>query len=100
MRWRIYYGDGLTYDGNSFYAPPLNVQLIIQESDNKRGFILIHGQPYYCWDKDMGWDGKDEPGKHDYLMHTDGPVKVLYGRTIYDQIYQDICRRAVEEGLL
>ena len=32
--WRIYYGDGSTYDGSLEEAPPVDVQIIIIKDNN------------------------------------------------------------------
>ena len=105
MRFRIYYGDGSTYDGetqaDAFAAPVLDVQIVKQEADNERGFTLRHGSNFYCWeDRPVArWSGKgDVFGLQDYYGYQTGPQKVLIGREIYDDTYQEICRRAVADG--
>ena len=105
VRWRIYYGDGSVYDGASdedaYHAPVLNVQILKQEADNERGFTLRHGCSFFCWeDKPVPrWSGKSDVfGLQDYYSYKEGPQKVLIGREIYDETYQEICRQAVADG--
>lgn len=102
MKWRIYYGDGTTYEGDPFHAPGLNVQLIKQECGNERGFKLIHNKNHYVWSPfgDPGWHGvADDWGLMDYIAHSNGPQKILIGRVCPDKAYEEICRKAVEEPL-
>lgn len=115
MKWKIYYGDGTTYSGESeeeaLQAPTLNVQLIKQEADNPRGYSLRHGCAFFCWERvmlsdgtilDQGrWGGKhDTFGLMDYWGFHKGPQKVLVGREIHDDTYQEISRRVTEDGCL
>lgn len=117
MPFRIYYGDGATYDGDPFLAPTVNVQAIQVTADTPRGWGLIHSTPYYCWfgdgsawagggaasslsGEEFGWQGCDEAGKWDYAFHYLGPQKILFGRTLHDAVYRAIMRRATTEPLL
>jgi len=34
----------------------------------------------------------------DYILESKGPQKILIGRAIYDETYQNICRKAVNDG--
>lgn len=101
MKWRIYYGDGTTYDGetqeDAFNAPTKNVQLTKQEADNERGHSIRHGSDFHCWEG-FRWGGKDREGLVDYIIHHQGPQKILLGREIHDETYQKICRQAVKDG--
>ncbi len=112
MSWRIYYGDGSTWNGDPFLAPRVDVQVVkFKNVNTPRGFGLIHGHSTYCWMGDFsawdgdrvpmhfGWQGCDQPGMYDYLMHYRGPQAVLLGRVAHDEIYQGICRRAEAEPL-
>lgn len=109
MRWRLYYGDGSTYDGHTeeeaFDAPVLpalfGVQVKKEEANNERGFTIRHGCTFYCWVRDPveRWGGHDDlVGLVQYLLSHEGPQKILIGREIYDETYQEICRRAVDDG--
>ncbi len=109
MRWRIYYGDCSVYDGESeadAFAAPVNpshlgVQILKQQADNERGFTLRHGCTFYCWERlpVPRWGGHDDVfGLAQYLLSHDGPQKILIGRELYDDIYKEICRRAVADG--
>lgn len=102
MRWRIYYGDGSTYEGetseDAYNAPVLNVQIVMHEADNEFGFTLRHGCNFFCWEGSR-WSGKgDVFGLQDYYGYHEGPQKVIIGREIYDDTYQEICRKAVKDG--
>jgi hypothetical protein len=108
VRWRIYYGDGSTFDsgqGEPADAPSLNVQAIVQRDPSPHGVgrFVIHGggqRPnrvpldYYCWDAERGiWLGCDLFGLWDYLSRP-GWKRVLFGRTITDDAYQKIITTA------
>jgi hypothetical protein len=111
VRWRIYYGDRTTFsaaDGGPEDAPALNVQAIVQRdpSPHGTGRHVIHGggqRPnrvpidYYWWDGEQGiWAGGDLFGLFDYLQRP-GWKRVLFGRTIRDEVYQQIIVDAGED---
>ncbi len=118
MKWRLYYGDGSTYDGetaeDAYAAPTMNVVILKQEDktpDNWRGFTIRHGAVFLCWQHitlsdgtildEMCWSGKDDLiGLTDYWSYHKGAQKVLPGRNIYDQTYKELCKIAVSEGCL
>ena len=97
--FRIYYGDGTTYKGDPFHAPAMNVQLIVAEWHAERGWRIVQGKDYYLWREDSGWYAADIGGLFDYLATHAGPQKVLLGRTIHDEVYQEISKRARKELL-
>ena len=97
--FRIYYGDGTTYEGDPFEAPGSNVQVVIVAWDGPRGWRKVQGKDFYLWMGYLGWRGSDMSGVIDYFHHYKGPQKVLLGRTIHDEVYQAISRRASAEGL-
>ena len=108
-RWRIYYGDGSVYDGldeeDAWNAPVkpslLGVQVLKQEANNERGFTLRHGCTFYCWENEpeLRWAGHDDQmGLAQYFLSMIGPQKILLGRELYDETYQEICRKAVADG--
>ena len=99
-RFRIYYGDGSTYSGDPFYAPPSNVQVIVMENpDRSNGQTLIMTKPrdFYLW-RGGRWWACNEAGFYDLLMYEIGPKAVLFGRTIESDKYSAIVQRAKAEG--
>jgi len=102
MRWRIYYEDGSVYSGQTeadvMGAPTKSAQITKMEvPDAPRGFSLKHGGDFHCW-VDSHWSARDRDGMIDYILHQEGPMKILMGRAIYDETYQSICREAVKDG--
>jgi len=101
--WRIYYGDGSTYDssGSPFDAPALDVQAIIirvNDPANSYGRGLVARFDYYWWvPESQEWFGGDLFGLFDYLTNTLGPKRVLFGRTIGNAEHQDIITRALAD---
>ena len=94
VKWRIYYGDGSIYsneDGDAFHAPPSNVQVIINDG------AVQSGKTAYYWNPDNGWNGCDTFGLWDHLMMFIGPKAVLFGRTIRDDKFWEIMKRALKE---
>lgn len=115
MKWRIYYGDGSTYDGESFEdaynAPAVNAVILKQEADNWRGYSLRHGTYFFCWEhivlsdgtvlEEGRWSSKNDLfGLMDYYTYHKGPQKVLIGREIHDATYHEISRIADNDGCL
>jgi hypothetical protein len=95
MAWKIYYGDGSTFsseDGDPFHAPTSNVQVV--DNDGK----LQSGKTAYYWNAETGWNGCDTPGLWDYLLMYRGPKAVLFGRSIRDEDYWEIRKRAKIEA--
>jgi hypothetical protein len=107
MRWRIYYGDGSTYDGEGIptfpstngdgaSSPPSarDVQVIMQDHDYV-GKELATGADYYIFDDKMQkWRGVDLFGLFDFLL--DSGI-ILFGRTISNEEYQKILNGAIKE---
>lgn len=115
MRWRIYYSNGITVDGetsaDAFAAPSVGAVLLKQSAENWRGYSLRHGFVFLCWEKIMlsdgtvleesRWGGKDDIfGLMDYYTNHSGPQKVLIGREIHDATYQEISKIAALDGCL
>ena len=94
MKWRIYYSDGSTYNGDPFEAPQVDVQAIAQGEP----FIVMQGRDAYFW-KDDRWNPCDVPGMWDYLMMHRGPKAVLFGRNVRDDLYWAAVGRATKEGV-
>lgn len=98
--WIIFYGDGSTFssdDGKPCDAPPLNVQVLIQENANGK-WVFYTKDNYYVW----GWRSKnewvavDQAGREDYDFHHTGCKNVLFGRWIDDISYEKIYKKADE----
>lgn len=104
MRWRIYYGDDSTFsdrDGAPWQAPAVDVQFIIMErfGNPDHPFKVMTGSGSYCWSADYGWKSTDEIGMYDYLFFYKGIRTVLFGRTMRDELWQEMGRKARREGL-
>lgn len=102
MRWRIYYGDGSIYEGeteaDAMAAPTKSAQITSSEvPDSPRGRTLSHGSDYHCW---LGsyWSARDRDGMIDYILHREGAQKIIMGRAIYDKTYKEICRKVLQDG--
>jgi hypothetical protein len=94
MRWRVYYGDGGRFgdpDGAATDTPGLGVVAITQ-TDPENGRYVLAGDGYYWWEHDRWWSG-DLLGCWDYLTRP-GPRKVLFGRQVPNDRYQEILRIA------
>lgn len=82
VEWRIYYGDGSTYDnlsGPVEDAPSRDVQVIVL-ADELVGRSMWHSKDYYWYDNGL-WVAGDDFGLWDYLSRP-GWKKVLFGRTL------------------
>lgn len=102
IRWRIFYGDYSTFgnrDGSPFEAPMLNVQIINKETPAGPRPFKAMSADHYIWREDNQWIGCDLGGLYDYLMMYRGPKAVLWGRTLRDDLWQEIGRWANKEGL-
>lgn len=99
-RYRIYYGDGSTYDGDPFLAPQTNVQVVLTESTAAvQGFTLACKHDRYYWNGTV-WTPCDEAGMWDYLLMYRGPKALLFGRTtVRDEDFWATVTRARREGL-
>ncbi len=102
LRFRIYYGDGSTYSGDPYYAPPTNVQCIVMEDPKTaRGYRLVTERTrdaYYF--REGRWWACDEMGFYDYMYEHIGPKAVVFGRTMTrSEDYWAIVNRAKDEGL-
>jgi len=98
-KFRLYYGDGSTYRGDPFGAPGVDVQVVIVAWDGPRGWRKVVGKEVYMWMGDLGWRGGDVGGMWDYFCWHKGPQKVLMGRTIHDDVFNDISSRASREAV-
>lgn len=94
MKWKIYYGDGSTIDSRGAIpceVPGTNVQVIVQDGK------LQSGKDAYYWNADIGWCGCDTAGMFDYLHFYVGHQKVIFGRSIRDEDYWEIRKKARAE---
>ncbi len=95
MTWRIYYGDGKTYEGDPFSALGHNVQVIgVYDGPTVK---LVRGKDFYVW---LGgsWVGMDWTGVVTNYYNRPGPQKVIVGATMPDgDEYWKLCKRALKE---
>lgn len=104
MRWRIYYGDGSAYAGqtleDAIHAPRLDVQVIwIENPKRSQGGGIVKGRDFYVYKSDRWW-GCDTAGYWDYVFHYEPPLAVIFGRTMgTEDAYNDIRLRALKEKL-
>ncbi len=92
--WKIYYGNGLTFssaEGDPFHAPGNNAQVV------NNGGGLQSGKTAYYWNAESGWNGCDSPGLWDYLLLYIGPKAIVFGRSIRDDAFWEIMKRAIKE---
>lgn len=88
----IYYSDG-TYEGAPEGAMARDVQAIVQHHP-KTGWQIEYTKDYYVWQGErVGWSGVDIFGLWDYLDQP-GWKKVLFGRLINNEEYNEIITRA------
>lgn len=98
LRWRIYYGDGSTFDGRdgpASDAPARDVQMIAV-ADPDHGWYLVRSTDYYWWLPNDTWNGGDIFGLFDYLIEP-GLKRVLFGRTIETARFRAIFDRAMND---
>ena len=97
--WRIYYGDGSTFDntmGAPEDAPPTDVQVITRLSKDD-GILALHNWDWYYYQQGVGWRGADLWGLLDKLMYVRGVGAVKQARTIEDGEFRIILNRAYTE---
>ena len=106
LDFRIYYGDGSTYEGEPEGAPAQNVQAIVwndpESGAQDLGRVVLHQWDIYIYSDDIGWHGTDK--YTDLLQHLGlgigpgGVRAVLTGRWIMRDKYQEIIKRAKTES--
>lgn len=97
LRWRIYYGDGGTYDnlsGPAEDAPGQNVQVIVL-ADEQVGRSMWHSKDFYWYDDGL-WVAGDDFGLWDYLT-LPGWKKVLFGRTLTKTEFKHVLEIAMAD---
>jgi len=91
LRWRIYYGDGSTFDnlqGSPDEAPPFGVQFIVQiYADDKKRDTLKQAD-YFVMLESGTWVGSDITGILDKLIHRIPFTGLLVGRWIEVEDYE------------
>ena len=103
LKWRIYYGDGSTFDSNDgsvYDAPGIDVQAVAYHTPDPQhstGRIPIFRFDFYWWVPETEeWYGGELFGLFDYLVRP-GPKKVIFGRTIDTATHQAIVNLACED---
>lgn len=117
MRWRIYYGDGSTYEGetleDALAAPTTNAVILKQEChapDIWRGYTLRHTFSFLVWENiirsgdgvelpEGRWGSKNDIfGLMDYFTYRKGPMKIVVGREIHDETFQALMKLTSQDG--
>jgi len=98
VQWKIFYSDG-TYssdDGPPELAPKRDVQTIAV-ADEVVGRRIERGNDYYIYDTGRGgWRGVDQFGMYDYLIRPGFKI-ILFGRTLSDDDYREVWKRASKD---
>lgn len=94
LNFRIYYDGGMTFDGDPFDAPAFGVLVIVQKNPN-HGRDLVMTKDYFVW-TGTKWMAVDFIGMLDYLAQA-GHKKVLFGRMVDDEYFNEIVRLANED---
>jgi len=97
LRWRLYYGDGSTYDpGDPYEAPAFDVQMIANGSQ-EHGWSLIREVDFYWYEEETDmWNGGEKFGLWDYLCQP-GKKKVVFGRNTTNENFNKILNRAIND---
>lgn len=97
MRWRIFYADGSTAEGDGPLAPDVEargVQVVLQDDpDSEVGVESITGSDYFVF-RDGRWWGVDINGLFDWLLDSG---LFLQGRLITTKEYQAIVTKALAD---
>lgn len=97
MDWRIYYGDGSTFDnenGGPEMAPCGRVICVsFYDEDNRRK--ICHYADYYIWDGKR-WFSASDSGFWQY-MGEPGFKVVKFGREIGDLAYRAVMSKAMND---
>lgn len=100
VEFRIYYGDGSTYEGPIAGASPVDVQCIVvpdcRGSAYEVGRLVLHSWDFYLY-AEGSWLGLN--GTVDLVDHLlfRSVEKVLKGRMIPHEKYEEILTRANKE---
>ncbi len=93
--FRIFYGDGSTFDGDGpgeDWPSTRDIQAIIQ-SHPKQGAEIVLSGDYYIWNREK-WNPVDLTGLLLWLMDSG---YVLFGQTIDNDDFSQVVRVAREE---
>lgn len=118
MRFRVYYADGSTHDGDTQdfetvkTAPAARVLLVKTEAENENGWAIRHGCAIYgwcrlvksdgSWEGEYYWSGMDDLiglANYCYTMQNDFH-KILLGIEVPDKTFQEIKQNAIMDGCL
>lgn len=100
-KFRIYYIDGSTYEGDPFLAPRAGVAVIMQDEGGERGPHALYDRDYYVWLNRYGpgWVNMDWAGWMQYMLLERQPQVTLFGAVMKNDEWFAILRRAKEEGV-
>jgi len=93
LRWRIYYGDGSTFDnlqGSADEAPPFGVQFIVQLCDEDRYRDTLQRVDYFIMTETGVWVGCDITGLLDRLINRIPFSGLLVGRWIEHDAFMEL----------
>ena len=98
MDWRIYYGDGSTFDsdmGAPADAPPVGVICICQRDlTPPHQPEVVKGDNYYYWSPAMQWQGSCRDGVIDRSLEREPTEALKQGRRLSRVDYAAIMNAA------
>lgn len=95
MDWRIYYGDGSSFDsseGSPLDAPSYGIICAVYP-DELVGRAIMHGWDWYYWVNGQWW-GSDIYGVLDRMLHNLPLQALKQGRNVSNQVYRKIMTTA------
>lgn len=108
MDYKIYYGDGSTFDGDADNVkiapagwPSFGVQYIIgndpAKGNQSTGLLTVYNVDIYIYSSDIGWHGTDK--YHDLMTHLEHGkvIRVLAGLWIPRPRFLEIQNRALND---
>lgn len=102
MDWKVWYDDGGAVSSEDCSVPDVPTRGVqaIAYPDLATGYRVLSQHDYYWWEHDAGqWFGGDTFGLWDYLAQP-GWKKVLFGRSMTDEEYEALLRRASNDSEL
>jgi hypothetical protein len=97
LDFRVYYRNGVTWDGGDPSQAPAFGVLLIVERDPTHGRRIVSNGDYYIWKKDHNrWWPQDFIGLVDYLAN-DGWCKVIFGAQVPNEEWNETFRRAMND---
>ena len=101
MKWRVYYADGSTFDGEGDgsivpFGQRFEVQIIVQ-SDKDHGRELVHFADYYLWRSDKSrWVGVagDMSAMVALTKHTKEITCLMWGSQMDPYEWAEVQRQA------